>query len=72
MASTAGAFLPEFVRKKVLNSIMRPFADPKESVREDVALLRKAPLMPKEIPIYGLVRGGGGRAEAGGVGVGGL
>jgi carbonic anhydrase len=34
---------------------MRPFPDPAASVKEDVWLLRNAPLMPKDIPIYGMV-----------------
>ncbi|WIA14723.1 hypothetical protein OEZ85_003213 [Tetradesmus obliquus] len=55
LASAWGLLLPRFVRKKVLNAVMRPFADPAASVREDVWLLRNAPLMPKDIPIYGMV-----------------
>ncbi|KAF6260881.1 carbonic anhydrase [Scenedesmus sp. NREL 46B-D3] len=55
LASAWGLLLPRFVRKKVLNAVMRPFADPAGSVKEDVWLLRNAPLMPKDIPIYGMV-----------------
>lgn len=54
-ASLADALLPQFVRKKILNAVMRPFADPASSVKEDVWLLRHAPLMPANIPIHGLV-----------------
>jgi hypothetical protein len=51
-----GHFLPQIVRKKVLNAVMRPFADPAGSVNEDIWLLRHSPLMPADIPIHGLVR----------------
>lgn len=59
-ASLASALLPQFVRKKVLNAVMRPFADPAGSVKEDVWLLQHAPLMPADIPIHGLVGWGSG------------
>lgn len=49
------SLVPPFFRKKLLNVVMRPFKDPADSVKEDVWLLRNAPLMPREIPIYGLV-----------------
>lgn len=55
LASAWGLLLPSFLRKKLLNAVMRPFADPAASVREDVCLLRNAPLMPKDIPIFGMV-----------------
>eukprot|EP00775_Hariotina_reticulata_P012035 gene12035-12178_t len=48
-------FVPRFIRKKLLNTVMRPFADPSDSVKEDVWLLRNAPLMPRHIPIHGLI-----------------
>jgi hypothetical protein len=54
-ASLVGHFLPQIVRKKVLNAVMRPFADPAGSVNEDIWLLRHSPLMPADIPIHGLV-----------------
>ncbi len=54
-ASLAGVFLPQVLRKKVLNFVMRPFADPAGSVKEDMWLLRHCPLMPADISIHGLV-----------------
>lgn len=54
-ASLAGSFLPAFLRKQLLNIVMRPFADPGSSLKEDIWLLRHSPLMPPHIPIHGLV-----------------
>lgn len=48
--------LPRPVRKVLLNLVMRPFEEPVGATREDVWLLRNAPLMPRSIPIHGLVR----------------
>lgn len=64
MAGIAGWVLPAWVRKGLLNLVMRPFKEEASSVREDVWLLRHAPLMPGGVPIFGLVRsleGEGGR-----------
>lgn len=55
VATWARLLLPAWVRRKLLNAVMRPFADPAASVAEDVWLLRHAPLMPRSIPIHGLV-----------------
>lgn len=54
-ASLAGSLLPAFLRKGLLNAVMRPFADPGSSLQEDMWLLRHSPLMPPHIPIHGLV-----------------
>jgi carbonic anhydrase len=55
IAACSSLLVPRVIRKKLLNSVMRPFGNPIESVREDVWILRNAPLMPKHIPIYGLM-----------------
>eukprot|EP00878_Enallax_costatus_P036659 GHUV01041192.1.p2 GENE.GHUV01041192.1~~GHUV01041192.1.p2 ORF type:complete len:149 (+),score=22.53 GHUV01041192.1:935-1381(+) len=56
-SAVACTFIPRFIRKKVLNAVMRPFSNPVDSVKEDVWILRNSPLMPQSIPIYGLVGG---------------
>jgi carbonic anhydrase len=55
VAGVASWVLPAWVRKKLLNVVMRPFKEEEGSVREDVWLLRHAPLMPAGVPIFGLV-----------------
>eukprot|EP00879_Flechtneria_rotunda_P020770 GHRR01021863.1.p1 GENE.GHRR01021863.1~~GHRR01021863.1.p1 ORF type:complete len:197 (+),score=64.14 GHRR01021863.1:397-987(+) len=55
ISTWSSIFLPSFIRKKLLNAVFRPFSDPIDSVKEDVGLLRHAPLMPSNIPIYGMV-----------------
>jgi hypothetical protein len=47
--------LPRPLRKALLNAVMRPFEEPAAALRDDVWLLRHAPLMPRAIPIHGLV-----------------
>lgn len=47
--------IPQPLRRAVLAASMRTFTDPFESVTSDVSLLRHSPLMPRDIPIHGLV-----------------
>jgi hypothetical protein len=50
--------VPEAVRRFALRTVARTFGDPVEAVRWDVAVLRAAPLMRRDIPIHGLVSAG--------------
>lgn len=55
ISTVSSLLLPRFVRKALLNLVMRPFEDPAAAIHEDVWLLRHSPLMPADIPIHGLV-----------------
>ncbi|KIY93399.1 Uncharacterized protein MNEG_14563 [Monoraphidium neglectum] len=55
MQAAARTLVPEAVRRFALRTVARTFGDPVEAVRWDVAVLRAAPLMRRDIPIHGLL-----------------
>lgn len=57
--AAATLLVPARLRRAALRAGLRTFTDPFQSVRADAALLRAAPLMPRGVPIHGLVRAAG-------------
>lgn len=55
MQAVSTLLIPQPLRRALLAASMRTFTDPFDSVKSDVSLLRHLPLMPRDIPIHGLV-----------------